>query len=76
MEATKNISCSKGEGTFDQSTETRWLKKIPSCCKNSDVIFISNACHESFCNKKKKKRKEKNSVLFVPVGFSFVTESS
>ena len=34
MEATKNISCAKGEGIVDHWTVTRWFKKFYSGCKN------------------------------------------
>ena len=32
--ATKNICCTKDEGTADQSTVSRWFKKFHSGCKN------------------------------------------
>ena len=36
MEVKKDISWVKGESTADHSTETRWLKKFCSSCKNLD----------------------------------------
>ena len=33
-EATKNITCTKGEGAVDHSTETRRFKKFSSGCRN------------------------------------------
>ena len=36
METTNNIRCRKDEGAIDLSTETRWLKKFRSGCKNLD----------------------------------------
>ena len=36
VEATKKICCAKSEGADDQSTATRWFKKLQSGCKNLD----------------------------------------
>ena len=36
MEATKSIYCAKSDGTVDQITVIRWLKKFLSACKKHD----------------------------------------
>ena len=40
-EATKNIGCTKGEGTIDDSRVTKWFKKFRSGCKNLDDQAMS-----------------------------------
>ena len=42
VEETKNICCTKGKGTIDQSTVTEWLMKFHSGCKNLDDQSRSN----------------------------------
>ena len=56
VEATKNISCAKGEDAVDYNTVIRWLKKFHfSGCKNSMIgqgqvslkLWISRTCSKS-----------------------------
>ena len=42
LEATKNICCVKGEGTFDHGTITRLLRKFCLGCKNLNNHAISS----------------------------------
>ena len=42
MEATKNISCVKGEGAFDHNTLTRWFNKFYLDCKYLNNLSLAS----------------------------------